>query len=64
VDQRDVLRQVVLEAVLVDGVRVAAAHLHELVLAAGLAQARDLGGQRPCRVGVAELVDVTHVLNS
>ena len=60
VHQRDALRQVVLEAVLVDRVGVPAAHLHELVLPARLAQRRDLGGQRLRLVGVAELVDEPH----
>ena len=35
------LREVVLEAVFVDGVRVAAAHLHELVVPAWFAQFGD-----------------------
>src|SRR5919109_429266 len=44
VHQRDRLRQVVLQAVLVDRVGVPAAHLHQLVLAARLAQRRGLRG--------------------
>ena len=60
VHQRDRLGQVVLEPVLVDGVRVAAAHLHELVLAARLAQLGDPGGQGVRLVGVAELIDEPH----
>src|SRR5215208_1782272 len=60
VHQGDALGQVVLEAVLVDGVGVASAHLHELVLAAGLAQGGDLGGQGLGLLGVAELVDEAH----
>ena len=60
VHEPDRLGQVVLEAVLVDRVRVAAADLHEGVAAAGLAQLGDAGGHRPGRVGVAELVDELH----
>jgi hypothetical protein len=60
VDQGDALGQVVLEAVLVDGVGVAAAHLHELVLPSRLAQAGDLGGERLGLLGVAELIDEAH----
>ena len=59
-DERDGLGQVVLKAVLVDGVRVPAAHLHELVLASRLAQLRDPGGQGVRLVGVAELIDEPH----
>jgi hypothetical protein len=60
VHQRDRLGQVVLQPVLVDGVRVPAAHLHELVLAARLAQLGDPGGQGVRLVGVAELIDEPH----
>jgi hypothetical protein len=60
VHQGDGLGQVVLEAVLVDGVRVPAAHLHELVRAAGLAERRDLGGERVSLVRVTEFVDEPH----
>ena len=62
VHQRDRLGQVVLEAVLVDGVRVPAAHLHQLVLPPGLAQLRDLRGQRVRLVGVAELINEPHAV--
>ena len=58
--ERHVLGQVVLEPVLVDGVGVAPADLHEGVAATRLGQGGDAGGQRPRRVGVAELVDVLH----
>ena len=64
VHERDRLGQVVLEPVLVDGVRVAAAHLHELVLAARLAQLGDPGGQGVRLVGVAELIDEPHGVSS
>ena len=60
VHQRDRLGQVVLEAVLVDGVGVPAAHLHELVLAARLAQRRDLRGERVGLVRITEFVDEPH----
>src|SRR5262249_26272775 len=60
VDERDGLGQVVLEPVLVDRVRVAAAHLHELVLAARLTQFRDPGRQGARLLGVAELIDEPH----
>src|SRR5690606_26756085 len=61
--------EVVLEAVLVDRVGVAAAHLHELVLAAGFARYRstqlgDPRGERAGGSGVAELVDETHARSS
>ena len=47
VHQLDVGRQQVVDAVLVDRVRVPAAHLHELVVAAGLDRSR--GSRRPAR---------------
>ena len=47
-------------AVLVDRVRVAAADLHQLVVAAGLDGGQDLARQRAAELGVAELVDVPH----
>ena len=55
----DVARQQVLDAVLEDRVRVAAAHLHDLpVLVAGLV--RDARPQRAREVGVAELICELH----
>src|SRR5437588_337127 len=45
VHQLDLGRQEVLDAVLVDGVGMAPAHLHELVVAARLRKARDPLGQ-------------------
>ena len=56
----DGLGQIVLETVFVDRVGVPAAHLHQLVLAPRLAQARDLRGQRMGLLGVTELVDEPH----
>ena len=47
VHQLDVVRQVVLHAIAVDGVGVPAAHLHELVVPAGLAQRGDLARRAP-----------------
>ena len=47
-------------AVLVDRVRVAAADLHHLVVAARLDQREDLGRERAAELGVAELVDELH----
>ena len=60
VHQGDGLRQVVLEAVLVDRVGVPAAHLHELVGAARLAERRYLRGERVSLVRVPEFVDEPH----
>ena len=59
VHQLDLLGQHVLDAVAVDGVRVAAAHLHELevVVAGELGDARD---EAPGRRRVAVLVDEPH----
>ncbi len=60
VHQLDVLRQQVLDAVLVDRVGVAAAHLHQLVVAAGLDGVDDLAGEHAAEVGVAEFVHESH----
>ena len=60
VDQLDLVGQQVLDAVLVDGVGVAAAHLHELVVAIGLHQAGDLLGEALRQVARAVLVDEAH----
>ena len=60
VDELDVLRQQVVDPVLVDRVGVAAAHLHDLVVAAGLDRRQDLAGEHPAELGVAELVDELH----
>ena len=60
VDELDVLRQEIVDAVLVDRVRVAAADLHHLVVAAGLDDAHDLAGEDPAELRVAELVDELH----
>ena len=49
VHELDVGRQQVVDAVLVDRVRVPAADLHDLVVAAGLDGGEDLAGQRPGR---------------
>ena len=62
VDELDVGGQQVVEAVLVDRVRVPAAHLHHLVVTAGLDDREDLAGQRPAELGVAELVDEPHAI--
>ena len=62
VHQLDVRRQQVVHPELVDRVRVAAADLHELVVAARLDGGQDLGGQHAPELGVAELVDVLHAL--
>ena len=58
VDELDVRGQQVVDAVLVDRVRVAAADLHELVVAPGLDRGEDLGRHHAAQLGVAELVDV------
>ena len=60
VDELDVLGQQVVDAVLVDRVRVPAAHLHHLVVPARLDRREDLRGQRPPERAVAELVDELH----
>ena len=60
VHELDVGRQQVVDPVLVDRVRVAAAHLHHLVVAAGLDQRQDLAGHGAAELGVAELVDELH----
>ena len=54
------VRQQVVDPVLVDRVGVPAAHLHHLVVAAGLDGREDLAGQRAAELGVAELVDELH----
>ena len=60
VHELDVRGQQVVDAVLVDRVRVPAADLHHLVVAAGLDRGEDLPGQHPAELGVAELVDEPH----
>ena len=60
VDELDVRRQQVVDAVLVDRVRVPAAHLHDLVVAARLDGRQDLAGQGAAELGIAELVDELH----
>ena len=64
VHQLDVRGQQVVDAVLVDRVRVAAAHLHHLVVAAGLDRGEDLARHRAAQLGVAELVDEPHAAAS
>ena len=60
VHELDVLGQVILDAVAIDRVGVPAAHLHDLVVPAGLAQCGDLPPEHCRQVGVAELVDELH----
>ena len=60
VHELDVGRQQVVDAVLVDRVRVAAADLHHLVVTARLDGPEDLPGQRPAELRIAELVHVLH----
>src|SRR4029077_19094340 len=60
VDELHVLREQVVQAVLVDRVRVPPADLHDLVVAAGLDRLEDLLGERLAEVGVPELVDEPH----
>src|SRR5262249_14358335 len=64
VHELDVCRQQIVDPVLVDRMRVAAAHLHQLVVAAGLDQRKDLHGDGAAEVGVAELVDELHTVAS
>ena len=54
------VRQQVVDPVLVDRVGVPAAHLHHLVVPAGLDGREDLAGQHLAELGVAELVDEPH----
>ena len=60
VHELDVRRQQVVDAVLVDRVRVAAADLHDLVVAARLDGRDDLARKHPAELGVPVLVDVLH----
>src|SRR5487761_854025 len=60
VHEHDGLREVILEAVLVDRVGVPAAHLHELVLAPGLAKRRYLRGERTGLLRVTIFVHEPH----
>ena len=60
VHELDVRGQQVVDAVLVDRVRVAAADLHDLVVAARLDGREDLAREHPPELGVAVLVDVLH----
>src|SRR6185503_5004852 len=64
VDELDVGREQVVDAVLVDRMRMAAADLHELVVAARLDGGQDLGREHAPQLGVAELVDVPHAVSS
>src|SRR4029453_14146616 len=60
VDQLDVLGEQLVDRVLVDRVRVAAADLHDLVVSARLHQSEDLTRNRTPEIGVAELVHEPH----
>ena len=60
VHQLDVGGQQVVDPVLVDGVRVPAAHLHHLVVAARLDGAEDLARERAAELRVTELLDEPH----
>ena len=60
VHELDLGRQQVLEAVAVDGVRVAAAHLHHAPGLAGRHEPGDLRREPPRQLGRAVLVDVLH----
>ena len=64
VHELDVRRQQVVDAVLVDRVRVAAADLHHLVVAARLDGGEDLAGHDLTELCVAELVDEPHSVTS
>ena len=64
VDELDVGREQVVDAVLVDRVGVTAADLHQLVVAAGLHQREDLAGDGAAELGVTELVDEPHATPS
>ena len=56
----DVLGEQVVDCILVNRVGVPAAHLHHLVVTAGLDEREDLAGDGAAELGVAELVDVLH----
>ena len=58
--QLDVGRQQVGEAEAVDGVGVAAAHLHDPVVAGRIGQTADFVARLPDERGIAELVDEFH----
>ena len=60
VDELDVLGEEVVDAVLVDGVGVPAADLHQLVVAVRVDLVQDLAGQDAAELGIAELVDELH----
>ena len=62
VDELHGLRKVVFEPVLVDGMRMAAAHLHELVVTAWLAQVGDGARQSGRFASVSVLGDKAHEL--
>src|SRR5262249_46575912 len=64
VDELDVGGQQVVDAVLVDRVRVPGAHFHELVVATGLDQGENLAGQRPAELRIAEFFDVLHAASA
>src|SRR6185295_3605992 len=64
VDQLDVLRQEVVHPVLINGVGVAAADLHHLVLPAGLDDGTDLRRERAPQIGIAVFVDEFHAAAS
>jgi hypothetical protein len=59
VHQLDLVRQEVLYAVAVDGVGVAPADLHELVVAVGVGDRGDLRRHGPRQLGVPELAYVS-----
>ncbi len=59
-DELDVVGEQVVDAVLVDRVGVAPAHLHDLVVAPRLKGGDDLAGHHAAELGVAELVDELH----
>jgi hypothetical protein len=62
VDEADVLRQVVVDAMPVDRVGMAAADLHHVVPTVRFAKGGDLGGQGSGPLRIAELINEAHRL--
>ena len=58
--QFDIRRKQILQAEAIDGVRVAAAHFHEAIVAFGIGQAADLLGGPGDDSGIAKLIDEFH----
>ena len=64
VDELDVRREQVVDPVLVDRVRVPAAHLHQLVVPSRLDERQDLGGHRPAELGAGAAAKLDPLVNA